>query len=198
MDAFGLPTGAWGISMKVSAQTYIVLAVLAILVVPSGGCGGSSEMSGGLEASFTAEEPAPGPSSVSLGQAGSSGDRVEVRVQVTDVSGLFGAAFYLTFDPAMATFDGHEPGEILESDGHTPFYLVEEGQPGVIVVSATRLGPVPAVDVTGSRTLMSLRFRVIDVGASGAVFQAGALYGSQLQPEPMPGVSWFGGQIVGR
>jgi len=187
--------------MNVPIRGCLVTAVLAVLFAHATGCGGSSDgavTSGGLQASFTADEPAPGPSSVSLEQAGVAGDLVTLDVRVTDVGGVYGAAFYLVLDPAIATLVRYEPGEILESDGHVPLYLVEAGQPGLVVVSTTRLGPVPAVDVTGRRTLLSLTFRVIGVGASGAVFQAAALYGDELQPEPMPGVRWFGGEIAGR
>ena len=182
-----------------TGRTSALAALAAALAMGAAGCGGSSgDVWAGIVAGFTAEEPSPGPSSVSLAQADVRNDLVQLRVRVTDVEGLYGAAFYVMVDPTIARLEHHAPGEILEAGPHTPLYLVEEAQPGVIVVSATRLGPVPAVDVVGTRTLLSLTFRVVGIGSCAASFQAAALYGDELQPAPMPGVSWFGGEIVGR
>ena len=177
------------------------IAVPAVLLagLVANGCGSDNGgLSSSLHASFTAEQPAPGPASVTLEPGRATGDLIEVRVRLTDIVDVYGAAFYVVLDPAIASFVRYTPGEILESDGEIPFYLVDSGQPGRIVVSANRLGPVGGVDVTGSRTLLTLTLRVVGVGVSGATFDAVALYDSQLQPQPMPGIQWFGGEIVGQ
>ena len=177
----------------------LATAFLLFACLVSAGCGGSDGgMGSGLQASFTAEQPAPGPASVSLDAGRVSGDLVEVRVRVTDVTDVYGAAFYLVLDPAIASYASYKAGDILGSDGQVPLYLVDAGQPGRIVVSATRLGPVGGIDVSGTRTLLTLNLRVVGVGASGTTFDAAALYDSQLQPQPMSGIQWFGGEIVGQ
>jgi Cohesin domain len=180
-------------------ESIFVSAVLLACLLASG-CGGSdySGSSTGLHASFTAEQSAPGPASVSLEPGRATGDTIEVRVRLTDIGDVYGAAFYVVLDPVIASYVSYAAGEVLESDGQVPLYLVDAGQPGRIVVSANRLGPVGGVDVTGSRTLLTLTLRVVGVGVSGATFDSAALYDSQLQPQPMPGIHWFGGEIVGR
>ncbi len=179
-------------------ESIVGSAVLLACLLASG-CGGSDYGgTSGLQASFTAEQPAPGPASVSLEPGRATGDMIEVRVQLTDIGDVYGAAFYVVLDPAIASYVSYAAGEILEGDGQDPLYLVDAGQPGRIIVSANRLGPVGGIDVTGSRTLLTLTLRVVGVGVSGATFDSPALYDSQLQPQPMPGIQWFGGEIVGR
>ena len=177
-----------------------IVSASVLLLCAAAGCGGSDYggMSGGVRASFIAEQPSPGPASVSLEPGRATGDMVEVRVRVTDIAGVYGAAFYLVVDPAIASYVRYAPGEVLESDGQVPLYLVDAGQPGRIIVSATRLGPVGGIDVSGSQVLLTLTLRVVGVGVSGTTFDAAALYDSQIQPQPMSGIQWYGGQIAGQ
>ncbi len=174
-----------------------VALLAATLFVSACGSSGSGTVDPPIQGSFLPERSTPEPASVSLAQSAAFNDLVTVQARVTDVAGLYGAAFYLIVDPAIVTFVGHAPGQVLEAGGQSPVYLVDASQPGVVVVSASRLGAVPAVDVTGTGILLSLTFRVVDVGTGSVAFQGAALYGDQLQPQPMPGIQWYGGAFVG-
>jgi len=186
--------------MPISSWRPIVGTALGAGVALAVACGSASDGSAvapGIQATFLADRSSPESASVSLVQAATAGDLVTVHASVTDVAGLYGAGFYLTVDPAIVAFVRYAPGDVLETGGHSPVYLVDASQPGLIVVSTTRLGAVPAVDVTGTRTLLSLTFRGIGVGACHVTFHGAALYGDQLQPQPMPGIRWYGGEFVG-
>jgi hypothetical protein len=176
------------------------LAVAALVVVPIvvPGCGsGGGTTTPRIGAAFVPDRATPEPANVTLAAGAAVDDLVTVHATITDVDGLYGAAFDLTIDPAIATFVSYTPGEVLETGGHVPIYLVNGDQPGLVVFSASRLGPVPPVDVTGTHTLVSLTFRLNQIGSGSVAFQAAALYDDQLQPQPLPGIQWYGGTLVG-
>lgn len=180
-------------------------SVLVIVLVAGAACGGSSGDpvpgpgggSSNLVAGFTPDQPSPGADTVALHEGASTDDIVTVRVAVTDVGGIFGAAFDLTYDPGRASFVNWTSGTLLEQGGHTPSYQVDGRTPGQVVVGASRQGSAPAVDAVGTVPLIELRFRVTQAGTSQIAFQSPDLLDDQLQPQPIPGIQWFGGTLVG-
>ena len=72
--------------------------------------------------------------------------------------------------------------------------VLRDARPG----SATnRQGSAPGVDASGTVVLIELRFRVTQAATSQMAFQSPDLLDDQLQPQPIPGIQWFGGTIVG-
>lgn len=174
-------------------------ALILTLVVVAAACGSGS---GGGEkstviAAFTPDEPSPGPDTVATAEGASNGDLVTVEVTVTDTSGIYAVTFDLTYDANMASFEGWSAGDLLEQGGHTPFYEFLELQNGQVVAVATRQGAVPAVDAVGTVTVMELTFRVEEEGSSQIDFSAAALLDGQVQPQPIPGITWHGGSLDG-
>jgi hypothetical protein len=176
----------------------IAAGTLAAVLLLAVGCGsGGGGYASRIAATFVPDRSTPEPASVTLGPGPATDDLVTVHATITDVAGVYGAAFYLLLDPAIASYVSYTPGEVLETGGHSPVYLVDASQPGLVVFSASRLGAVATVDVSGTRRLVSLTFRVGAVGSAPLSFQAAVLYDDQLQPQPLPGIQWFGGTLVG-
>lgn len=175
-------------------QTRLAACVAAVLAVAA--CS-SDEPSSAIHAEFVPDQAAPGAGTVALAAASSRGDLVTVRIRVTDVDGLYGASFYLLHDPELARMASWAPGDVLEQGQHTPFYEVQEVLPGTIIVGASRLGPVPPVSVVGGGTLLSITYQVQAVGDGAVDFQGAILFDGQLQPQPLPGIQWFGGRLIG-
>jgi len=127
---------------------------------------------------------------------GASGDVVTVAFNLIDTPGVYGAAFRVTYDPARVEFEGFAPGSVLESGGHHPTYQVESAGPGAVDVGASRNGNVPAVDVSGTKTLIRLMFRVTEVGTTPLAFSAPVLFDGAVPPQSIAGVHWMAGDLL--
>ena len=176
--------------------------LLIALLLAATACGSSSSgvaaPAPSLAASFTADQPSPGPDVVSLDEGSKTGNLVTVDIQVTDISGIYGAAFDVTYDPSMATFENWSSGSLLEQGGQTPGYQVNATQSGQLVISVTRQGNVGGANAVGTVTLIRLVFRVTQTGSSAISFPGiPTLVDAQIQPQPIFVSGWFGGTIVG-
>ena len=99
----------------------LILAIPSLVACSGGDSTGDVVNNGGgsstLSASVVPDMPVPTPGSVSLQEGSSSGNLVTVDAMVTDVSGVYSAAFDLVFNPAQAEFVGRSAGRMLESGG---------------------------------------------------------------------------------
>jgi hypothetical protein len=181
------------------------LVFLSMLLVVACGGGGSDPVtnSGGggssntIAASFTPTQPNPtGPNEVSMSQGARNANLVTVRVEVTDTNDVFGASFEIDYDVSSIQFEGWSAGTILESGGNNPNYTVNATN-GMVVVGASRTGNASGVNVNGTQTLINLTFRVTDTGTMPIQFINPVLSDNQLQPQPLFGISWSAGDLVG-
>jgi hypothetical protein len=152
--------------MMLSLATTVLLG--AALFV-SQGCGGGSSNSGttssGPVAIFTPDVLSPAPGTVALLSGTGSGANINVRVTVTGVTGFFGAAFRIQYDPTALQFNGMTNTGSLLRDGVVPegnllFSENHTSVSGEVLVTATRLDPTvaPPVDVTTTADLVVLNF----------------------------------------
>lgn len=173
-----------------------LLALLPATVACSGGGGANQVLNtGGLAANFTPDQPTPSALTTAMDRGVATGDLVTVTVNITDTRGVYGAAFWLTFNPDKATYVTWSPGSLLEAGHQTPTYQVDASQPGKVVVAATRNGNVSPVDALGTKNLINLTFRVQQAGDSPLAFGSPRLYDGQVPPQPIAGVNWFGGSL---
>ncbi len=174
--------------------------VIALLVIGTacGSGGGDSAVGSGIGGGFAPDQPDPGANSVATAEGGTGGGNlVVVEIAVTDTANVYGASFTLTYNPNIASFIEWSNGSLLEQGGHSPTYQVASGQAGELVVVATRQGDVSAVSANGTVTLIELTFRLNQAGETGLQFQFSALFDDSIDPLPMPGISWFGGSLIG-
>jgi hypothetical protein len=141
----------------------------------------------------------PGNNLVSMALVANTGDEVTVGVQVSGTSGLYGAGFNVAYDATNVAFMRWSSGGLLETGGNTVNYIVSDKPSlGVVVVNATRVGSEPAINVTGTKTLINLRFQVLSTGSFPIAFADGAkLYDAQIPSQPIPNISWYGGFLQG-
>ena len=184
--------------MKNASRIISVLSLLAIIFLTACGGGGgdtSSNTGGGsslLAASFTPDQAAPGPDSVTLQEGAASGNAVTVNVQVTDTPDLTGGSFDLFYDPARFTFLSHNSGNLFESGGVTPIYGVNEPTSGHLVIGVGGANPV---SVNGSETLIRLTFRAEAQGSGAVTLDLADLQGAS--GGSVPGIAWSGGTLTG-
>ena len=134
--------------MRHGQKAFLLLIATAVLI----GCGGGGDDGGVIDddsttvsADFVADEPAPPASSVALEKGPASSNLVTVRVDVTGVSDVYGAAFELAYDATLADYVGFTTGTFLEQVGHIASYQVSSPFEFQVVVGVTRNGSVPWV-----------------------------------------------------
>jgi len=187
-----------GARMKMG--TMLVLAAL-VLAPACGGGGGDEPGTGGspptLAAAFVADQFTPGTNTVSMSQGTRSADTVTVKVNLTDTTSVFGAAFDIAFDESMCTYVGFTKGTALENGGNVPNYTVDgTAQPGRVVVGVSRAGS-STTSVSGTKTVVNLTFRVKEVGTFPIAFENAVVMDGQAVPQPLPGIAWFAGALQG-
>ncbi len=181
-----------------------VNAMLLVLLATSCGGGGGGESTpppgGGPAASFAPDQPSPGANDVAMARGSASADVVTVDVNVTDTGDVYGAAFDLFFDSAGVQYVNWSAGNLLEQGGNSPVYNVrlDSSDAGHLLVGASRTGSVPPVDVSGTKTLVRLTFRVKQTGSFPLSFANEALFDGQNPPREISGISWFAGSVTGQ
>lgn len=184
--------------MKRTLVWSVLILAIPSLVACSGGdsTGGVVNNGGGsstLSASFVPDMPTPTSGSVSLQEGSTSGNLVTVDVMVTDVAGVYSAAFDLVFNTAQAEFVGRSAGQMLESGGVSVNYTAELVGTNRVVVSVSRVGAVPGTDAVGSERLVRLTFRVTRAGSSPITIENADLFDDQIQSTA--GLTWAAGSV---
>jgi Cohesin domain len=148
---------------RIAASALFAVAASTLPACHHGSSGGS--VTSGPVAMFVGDTPAPGPATIALLPGTASGASVDVRVTVTGVPQFFGAAFRIDYDQTSLLFNGMaNQASFLRSGGVTDanvtFIEDHASNPGVIIVTATRLDPtaVPSIDVTTTSDLAVLNF----------------------------------------
>lgn len=187
--------------MRPTLRTALNAMLLVLLATSCGGGGGDSTTPpSGLVASFEPAQPSPGANTVAMARGSATADVVTVDVNVTDTNDVYGAAFDLFFDSAGVQYVNWSAGNLLEQGGNSPVYNVEldSSDSGHLLVGASRTGSVPPVDVSGTKTLVRLTFRVKQANSFPLSFGAEALFDGQNPPREISGISWFAGSVTGQ
>lgn len=187
-----------------------VAPALAVALAVSLGCSGSNDTTSTAPvAKFTADNPTPGPATVSIQPATVNGASVTLKVSVTDVPGFFGTAFHIVYDPDALLFTGwdYSSSFLLDGVNASDVFFLEDHltNGGTIVAIATRLNPgsVSTIDVTGTQTLVYLNFvarKPLAVGAPEGRIDFGdpkqVCDGTVVSTECGPiAVTWSGGGL---
>lgn len=175
----------------------LLIAAAALLGCGGGSGGGDGVLEPTLAADFLPDEPAPPPSTVAMEKGPASADLVTVRVDVTGVSNVYGAAFELAYDATLADYVGFTKGTFFEQGGHSPTYQVSSPTSGQVVVGVTRNGNVTGVSASVSKTVVNLTFRVKKAGSGSITLPDAVLYDAQIQPQPVAGIAWHTGTLRG-
>lgn len=151
--------------MQRSKRPHAILAALTVAVglILSPSCGGGSTDDTPAQATFTPLSPTPGSGTVTMQAGTSTGNTFNVRIAVKDVTGFFGTAFHVTFNPNTAAFVGRDDStSFLRGSGISTFFAAALAAPGDVAVAATRVqngtGTVPGVTVSDGDVIV-LTFR---------------------------------------
>jgi hypothetical protein len=68
--------------------------------------------------------------------------------------------------------------------------------PGRLVIGVAQTGAGPGVDVTGTATVIRLTFRAVGPGPSRLDFESSRTALGDPDLQDIPGLTWYGGQIV--
>ncbi|MEW5807662.1 MAG: cohesin domain-containing protein [Acidobacteriota bacterium] len=147
-----------------------------------------------IVASFTAAKSTPDAMDVTLQKKSVSGDSFTVDVVITDVNGVYSAAFDLVYDGTILDYLNSTEGNFLKKDGASTSFIVDP-QTGRLVVGASRLGQVGGVDAVGNEVLMSIAFKVRKTGSTSISFENSSLLDANVTS--IQGVEWFGGTASG-
>jgi hypothetical protein len=86
------------------------------------------------------------------------GDQLSVQVMVTNVTNLFGAPFYLDYDPSRLEVVSAAEGGFLKNDGQSSVFLNSiDASKGMVIVGASRLGAVGGVNGSGSLAVVTFK-----------------------------------------
>jgi hypothetical protein len=81
--------------------------------------------------------------------------------------------------------------------GSTPNYTVDgSSNPGRVVVGVSRINQT-TTNISGSKAILVLQFRVKTVGEFRVTLQNGVVYDGQVPPNPISSIQWFAGAIKG-
>jgi len=175
--------------------------VLALVTAPAcGGGGGSGTDPGGsppLAAAFVPDQPSPAGNTIAMAEGAKSNDVVTVNVTLTNTSGVFAIAFEVPFDETHTVYLGFAEGSVFEQGGNSPNYTVDgTSNPGRVVVAVARTNGT-ATNVSGTKTILGLQFRVKEAGVYPVSIQNTVVYDSQPIPQPIPAILWFAGAVKG-
>jgi hypothetical protein len=174
------------------------LAVLALAFVVLAGCGGGG---GGGPTQPPPPPPSPpltftpggtaGGNVVFLARTGATGGSdLDLAVQASEVTDLYGVAFDLGYPASVLDFEGASQGDFLAQGGFQVSLQVAE-ETGNLIVGITRLGAVPGV--SGSGTLATLRFDAVASGSGAISFSRQQAVGPDGQP--VAGLEFVGGTV---
>ncbi|MFN7973542.1 MAG: cohesin domain-containing protein [Acidobacteriota bacterium] len=173
------------------------LCFLALATAMQVSCGSGDDSSNGGGGVFIATfSPAGSPvaNSISMQPNTANGAAVVVNFDATQMTDLYGAAYTITYSPAVLNFVGaDDAGTFLATGGVTVLFnaALENGQEGRLVVGISRAGQVSGV--SGSGTLHNITFRGVAVGSTSLNFTSASAIDSN--GTTIPGVTYSGGTV---
>ena len=180
----------------------LLLVCLLAGTACGGGGGGSASPAPSptpLVASFIPVTNTPPGNSIAMAEGAKNGDVLTIQVNVAGVSSVYGAALDLSYNSTQAAYVGYTPGTLLETGGNAASvqYDVNDAVAGRLTVFATRTGNLSGVNVTTSKTLINVTFRVLQAGTSQVNYVNVTLYDAGLPPQLIGGVTPFAGSLRG-
>lgn len=177
----------------------LVALVLPLMLFGLAGCSSDSSPTeppppdgGDPEITFTPANGNPGANTVTLQLNATSGNRLDLDVQITSVNNVGSMAFDLTYNPSVLSYVQASEGTFFNQDGAPVSVLVDENPAGTLIVGVARLGDVGGV--SGSGVALTLTFSGAGNGGSALGFANNSLLDPDLNP--LDGIQWFGGDAT--
>ena len=179
------------------------LLAFALIAAPAcGGGGGDSDPGGSptpVAAGFVAEVDNPSANTAAMAEGSKANDVVTVNVTLTNTNGVYGTAFEVVYDAIHTSYIGYAPGTAFEQGGASVNYTITANStatPPRIVVGISRAGGA-TTNVSGTKTVVGLQFRVEQAGVFPLRVENPAVYDGQSTPQPIPDIDWYAGAVEG-
>jgi hypothetical protein len=179
-------------------RRWMILSVLVASLVWVAGCN-DAPVDPGLTAFFEADVDEPGPNTVSMQPRENAQKHISIDIHMEEITNgeVYAAAFDINFRPVILAFEGFEAGDFLESSGAQVTYQVAEaqGSPGTLVIGVSLVGDVEGV--TGSGTLITLKFKALAADLSPFTFSNQRLLDNTPPAgNPITGIAWYAGRAI--
>ena len=183
--------------MNVS-KTLLLFPIILLVVACGGGSDGGGMTTPTVCIDFTGGTAATSGSVVAQQGSGSTCDVVAVDLIVTGVNDLFGMGVTLSYDPAVASYEGLTTVGSVLAQGGVQVQALELESSGQVLIGATRTGATTnGVNVAGSQLLLRVLFRKVGSGGMTTIsYSDNQLLDAQQPPMSIPGISWSAGQLV--
>ena len=160
------------------------ILIMALLLASCGG-GGSSKKQ--LEW-IPGETPAAG---VYLRLATLDEQSLTLEVVGTDLTGLYGLAFRLYYDPHVLDFSEMTPAAAWPADAIS---IARKNHTGLLIAAVTNRGPAAGLDFP-DQVLATLRFNLLKEGDSCVAFVERSCALVDTTGADIPGQTWTGGSL---
>lgn len=180
--------------ISVRAARWAAFLLVAALVACGGGGGGGGGGPTQPQPGVTfSPSSTAGSNSIALSGAGdTNATTFTLSVDANQVTDLYGVAFDLSYPQSVLSFQQATEGTVLNAGGGTQTSLqVAEASNGDLLVGLSRLGSVSGL--TGSGTLLTLKFTITAGGSGNIDFSANHAYDSN--GSPISGMQWVGGTL---
>lgn len=184
----------------------VAFAATGLISCGGGGGGGTTAV---LTANFTPDSATPAAGSVSMQRGSVAAANFNVDVRLSEVAGVFGAAFRVTYPTASVQYQSFDSSASRLRGATTPaasnfnFTVDATTTPGTLYVVATRLqngaGTIPGIDFTGTNDLLiTLRFRATTSISTPAVLAFSATNRDVVGPTgtSIAITGWSGGGVT--
>lgn len=173
---------------------WILCAIFIIAACGGGGGCGSSPTSPSHNMTFTGvSSPENNTVYMAKNDAMTDGDVIAIDVKLNNISDyVYGTSLSIDFDAAKIGFIGYSKGSFLEQGGNTATSYMWAESVGKLSFGITRLGGVGGI--SGSGTLVTLKFKAIEAGNSTISFNGCTLKDPALNTIVV--ANWDGGAVI--
>lgn len=172
----------------------VLCAVFIIAACDRGGGGASGPTSPSLNMTFTGtSSPENNTVYMAKNSAISDGGFIAIDVKLNNISDyVYGTSLSIDFDAAKIGFIGYSKGNFLEQGGNTATSYMWAESVNKLSFGITRLGGVGGI--SGSGTLVTLKFKAIETGNSVISFNECTLKDPALNTIIV--ANWNGGAVI--
>ncbi|MFH1288840.1 MAG: cohesin domain-containing protein [bacterium] len=143
---------------------------------------------------FFEGETNPANNSVYMEGNFTEGDLLEIRIKAKGITAdhVFGASFYLDFNPSILNYESYAPGNFLENIGQVQYFVNSNSMLNKLIIGISQKNS--NLGANGDGVLITLKFRIISKVRSEISFSNNELI--NLNDKVIDGIIWCGGALI--
>lgn len=121
-------------------------------------------------------------------------DLLEIRIKAKEIAEdhVFGASFYLDFNPSILNYESYTPGNFLEKIGQVQYFVNSNSMLNKLIIGISQKNS--NLGANGDGVLIALKFRIISNVRSEISFSNSELINPN--DEVIDGITWYGGALI--